>query len=146
MIKRVLVPLDKSEAAEEILPLITMLAKGDATIHLLHVAPVPETVMALDGRVIAYSDQVSASAEAAWADYVALLKAHAGIEVEDALRFGDPATEILAEAEACGADTIALSTAAACSLKRALVGSVTETILRRAPVGVLLYRPTQAVR
>ena len=144
MIKRVLVPLDKTEAGEEILPLIAMLAKTDATVRLVHVAPMPETVQALDGRTIAYADQESARMQVAWADYVYFVKARSGIEVEDVIRYGEPTTEILAEAEACGADTIALSTTTASALKRALLGSVAAKILRRAPVAVVLYRPAQA--
>jgi nucleotide-binding universal stress UspA family protein len=141
MIKRVLVPLDKTETAEEILPLIAMLAKADASVRAVHVAPMPETVMTLDGRTIAYSDQEQASLHASWSDYVHVLTARSGLEVEDTIRFGDPATEILAEADAWGADTIALSTTTSCTLKRAILGGVAETILRRAPIAVLLYRP-----
>jgi nucleotide-binding universal stress UspA family protein len=139
--KRVLVPLDTTETGEEILPLIAMLARGDATVRLLHVATVPEAVVGDDGRTLVYSNQVTASMEAMWADYVASVKARFGIEVEDAIRFGDPATEILTEAAACDADTIALTTGTPSAFKRALLGSIGETTLRRANIGVLLYRP-----
>ena len=74
MMKRVLVPLDKTEAGEEVLPLVTMLAKADATIRLVYVAPVPETVMTPDGRTIAYADQEIARLEAEWADYETTLR------------------------------------------------------------------------
>jgi nucleotide-binding universal stress UspA family protein len=144
MMKRVLVPLDKTEAAEDVLPLATMLARADATIRLVHVAPFPETVMTPEGRTIAYADQEIARLEAEWADYVDTLKARVGIDLEDAIRFGDPAAEIVAEAEASGADTILLSTSTGCSLKRALLGSVAEAMLRRASIGVLIYRPASA--
>jgi nucleotide-binding universal stress UspA family protein len=144
MMKRVLVPLDKTEAAEEILPLVALLTKAGASVRLLHVGPFPEAIVADDGRTIAYSDQETARMEASWADYVHSVKTWFGIEVEDAIRFGDPATEIMAEAEASGADTIVVSTTSSSALKRALLGSVAEAVLRRAAIGVLLYRPAPA--
>jgi nucleotide-binding universal stress UspA family protein len=57
------------------------------------------------------------------------------------VRFGDPSDEILSEAEAFGADTILVSTGTRSSVKRALLCSVAEAMLRRARIGVLLYRP-----
>jgi nucleotide-binding universal stress UspA family protein len=144
MMKRVLVPLDKTEAAEDVLALVAMLAKADATIRLVHVARMPETVLTLEGRTIAYADQEIARLEAEWTDYIQTLKARFGIDVEDALRFGDPASEIAAEAEAWGADAILLRTSTGCSFKRALLGSISEIMLRRAPIDVLMYRPASA--
>ena len=142
--KRVLVPLDMTEAGEEIFPLMAMLARGDATVRLTHVAPAPESLIDPSGKTLIYASQESASMEGVWADYVHSVKARLGIDVEDALRFGDPATEILAEAEASNADTIALSTTATCGVTRALLGGIAKAILRRADISVLLYRPAHA--
>jgi nucleotide-binding universal stress UspA family protein len=61
--------------------------------------------------------------------------------VDHVVRFGDPVPEILTEAEAFGADTIVVTTSTRSSVKRALLGSVAEAMLRRARIGVLLYRP-----
>jgi nucleotide-binding universal stress UspA family protein len=139
--KRVLVPVDKSEAAEEVFPLVAALAKSGATVRLVHVDAVPQNVIAADGHTAAYADQELQSREAEWADYVCTTKTRLGVELEGAIRFGDPTTEILAEAEACGADTIVVSTSTSCAVKRALSGSVAGAMLRRAPIGVLMYRP-----
>jgi nucleotide-binding universal stress UspA family protein len=58
MAKRILVPLDRSELAETIMPLVAGLARGaGATVRLLHVVPVPENVVSKEGRVVAYADQ-----------------------------------------------------------------------------------------
>jgi nucleotide-binding universal stress UspA family protein len=58
MAKRILVPLDRSDLAESIMPLVADLAPGaDATVRLLHVAPVPENVVSTEGRLVAYADQ-----------------------------------------------------------------------------------------
>jgi len=57
------------------------------------------------------------------------------------VRFGNDADEILREAEACGADLLAVATAGKSGLKRMVMGSVAERVFRRARVPVLLYRP-----
>ena len=142
--KRVLVPLDKTESSEEIFPLVAMLAKSGATVRLMHVDAVPENVIGVDGYTAVYADQELQSREAEWADYVSIAQARLGVTLEGAIRFGDPATEILAEAEASGADTIVVTTGTSCAVKRALTGSVAAATMRRAPIGVLMYRPAAA--
>jgi nucleotide-binding universal stress UspA family protein len=141
MIKRVLVPLDKTDAAEDILPIVAMLATTGATVRLVHVAPVPENVVTPEGRTIAYAHQEGARIEAQWSDSLQGTAARLHGDVDHVVRFGDPTSEILGEAEAFGADTIVVTTGTRCSVKRALLGSVAEAMLRRARVGVLLYRP-----
>jgi nucleotide-binding universal stress UspA family protein len=141
MIKRVLVPLDTTETTEDILPVVGMLATLDVTVRLIHVAPVPESVVTPEGRTIAYADQEMARVQAKWSDSLRDTAARLHGEVDHVVRFGDPAAEILAEAQAFGADTIVVTTGTRSSVKRALLGSVAETMLQRARIGVLLYRP-----
>jgi nucleotide-binding universal stress UspA family protein len=142
--KRVLVPLDKSDAAEAVFPLIAMLAKAGATVRLVHVAAVAENVLGDDGRVAVFADQEMQSREAEWTDYVVAAQARLGVKLEGAIRFGDPATEILQEAEVCGADTVVVTASTSGSVRRALFGSVADTMLRRAPLDVLMWRPAAA--
>ncbi|HKB26094.1 MAG TPA: universal stress protein [Methylomirabilota bacterium] len=60
MAKRILVPLDRRERAEVVLPLFADLARAsDATVRLLHVAPLPRFRQDTYGRVIGYADQES---------------------------------------------------------------------------------------
>lgn len=61
----------------------------------------------------------------------------AGIPVTVSHRFGNPNDEILAEAEAWGADMIVLGRRGVRGIERVL-GSVSEHVLRRAHVPVLL--------
>ena len=102
MIKRVLVPLDKPDAAEDTLALVDALVATGATIRFVHVAPVQDNVVAPEGATIR------------------------------------------AEAEAFAADTILVTTGTRSSVKRALLGSVGEALLRRAGIDLLLYRPPRA--
>lgn len=143
--KRVLVPLDQTEGAEGVLPIVKALAEAGATVRVLHVAPVPGNVIGDDGYVVAYSDQETARLETEWTDYWALLEPRHHLGAETSIRFGDPATQILAEAEAFGADTIVVTTGSRCAVKRTLLGSVAERVLRRAGIGVLLYRPQEEI-
>ena len=141
MIKRVLVPIDGSDAAEDILPVVATLAAPGSTVRLIHVAPIPESVVTPEGRTVAYADQEMASVQALWSDALRDTAARVHGAVDHVVRFGDPVSEILTEAEAFGADTIVVTTSTRSSVKRALLGSVAEAILRRARIAVLLYRP-----
>jgi nucleotide-binding universal stress UspA family protein len=140
MTKRVLVPLDTTEATQDILPIAAMLASTGAAVRLIHVASVPDNVVTPQGRTVAYADQEMARVQALWSDSLGDTAARLHGAVDHAVRFGDPIAEILAEAEAFGADTILVATGTRSSVKRALLGSVAEAMLRRAGVGVLLYR------
>jgi nucleotide-binding universal stress UspA family protein len=60
------------------------------------------------------------------------------------VRFGDPLHEILKEADAFGADLIAVTTAGRSGVGRAVLGSVAERVFRKAGTPVLLYRPRPA--
>jgi nucleotide-binding universal stress UspA family protein len=142
MAKRILVPLDRSGLAETIAPLVADLARGaGASVRLLHVAPVPENLVSAEGRVIAYADQEMARLETEGLEYLKGVAARSGLPAECVVRFGDDADEILREAEACGADLLAVATAGKSGLKRMVMGSVADEVFRRARVPVLLYHP-----
>lgn len=141
MIKRALVPIDGTEAAEDILPVVTTLATTGVAVRLIHVAPMPKNVVTPEGRTVAYADQEMARVQTQWSDALSDTAARLHGVVDHVVRFGDPVPEILTEAEAFGADTIVVTTSTRSSVKRALLGSVAEAMLRRARIGVLLYRP-----
>ena len=170
MAKRILVPLDGESMASTIVPLIADTARSaGATVRLLHVAPVPANVETRlrtppadgwrytelpaapihrhderpDEHVVAYADQEMARLEAESGTRLRETTAAylAGVPVEYVVRFGDPARETLREIEAFGADLVVVGTKTRSSLSRALLGSVAEELVRRAPVTVMLVRP-----
>jgi nucleotide-binding universal stress UspA family protein len=143
MAKRILVPLDASLAAEAVLPLVADAARGGgAIVRLLHVSPVPGPLVAKDGRVVAYADQEMARLEAEGLDYLHTAEARLeGVPVECVVRFGEPAEEIVREADAFAADLIAVTTAGRSGIGRVALGSVAEAVFRTAPVGVVLFHP-----
>ncbi len=111
MAKRILVPLDRSEHAEDVLPIVADLARGSgATVRLLNVAGYPEQKFGDHGRVVAYESQEMERITHRRLDYLRGAEARLeGVPVESVVRFGDPVQEIAQEAEAFGADLIAVT-------------------------------------
>ncbi|HEX6370832.1 MAG TPA: universal stress protein [Longimicrobium sp.] len=62
---------------------------------------------------------------------------------EHRVRTGDPAYEIVREAEDWGADLIVLGTHGRRGVRRVFLGSVAETVLRRAPCAALVVPPVR---
>jgi nucleotide-binding universal stress UspA family protein len=145
MAKRILVPLDQSPIAEMVVPLVADMARGGGgAVRLLHVAPVPGPRVTTDGRVLAYADQEEKRLTADALDYLHTVEVcFDGLPVESEVRFGDPVPEILREAEAFGADLIAVTTAGRSGLRRMAFGSVAEQVFRKAGVAVMLYHASR---
>lgn len=142
MAKRILVPLDQSPVAEGVIPLVADVARGgQATVRLMHVARVPDNLVSPEGRTVVYADQEMSRLEAEGLDYLRTVEAQFdGAPVDSVVRFGEPLKEILLEADAFGADTIAVTPSGKGGLSRALLGSVAEQVFRKAPMAVVLYR------
>ena len=144
MAKRVLVPLDQSAVAETVVPLVADIARGSqATVRLLQVARMPEGCVNAEGRTVVYADQEMSRLEAEGVDYLRTIGMHlegAG-DVEYVVRFGDPVTEIVREAEEFDADLIAVTTEGRSAVGRALLGSVAEQVMRKAAAPVIVMRP-----
>jgi nucleotide-binding universal stress UspA family protein len=141
MYKKILVPLDRSPEAEAVLPVAARLARADgAVVRLLHVAPNPVAVL-VEGGMPAYVDQEIDRLRYEALDYLRGAASRlAGVPVEFAVHFGDPADEIIEEAKEFGADLIAMATHGRTGLARVVLGSVAEKILRTAPGPVLAIR------
>jgi nucleotide-binding universal stress UspA family protein len=63
-----------------------------------------------------------------------------GVEVTTTHAVGDPADEIVAGAEATGADHVVLGSHGREGMSRLLLGSVAETVVRGSPVPVTVVR------
>lgn len=140
--KRILVPLDGSERAETAAAFAANLARGSGgSLRLLRVSPVPKQWIDGSGRVIVYADQEMERLSAAGRDYLETVRAQLPVvPMESVVRFGKPAEEILAEAEASGADVIVLPTGRPSWFKRVTGGGIGQWFLRKAPVPVVLVR------
>lgn len=142
MAKRILIPLDEAVPAESMIEAVGALARTTgATVRLLHVAPIPESLSDNYGHVVVYADQETARLEAEGLDYLhAASVGLDGVSLECAVRYGDPVEQILGEAESWNADLIAMTTRGRGSIERALLGSVAEQVFRKASMAVTLYR------
>ena len=140
-IQKVLVPLDGSAGSETVLPTVLELAGAEgATVRLLRVTPSPDSVV-MGGRVIAYADQEAARIEQEILAYLRKVAVKLpGLEVEAAVRFGDPVEEIVRAAESAGVDLIALATHRRTGVSRLIKGSVAEQVERATRIPVLLVR------
>jgi nucleotide-binding universal stress UspA family protein len=145
MIKKILMPVDRSPRTDAVAAIVADTARGaHASVRLLHVAPVPSAVYGAEGRVVVYADQEMESLASQSLDFLHALEGHfAGVPVDSVVRFGDPAGQILEEAEAFGADLIVVGTAGRSSIGRSLLGSVAERVFGRATVPVMLVRPAE---
>ena len=139
MAKRILLPLDRGDAARSVVPFVADMARSSgATVRLLHVAAVPKERVADDGRIVAYANQEMERIEAARLDDLKVAEAELeGVPVESVIRFGKPAEEILREAHAFGADLIAVTAERRGWLRR-MFGGVIAKVFRRSDVPVLL--------
>ncbi len=140
--KRILVPLDGSESAETAVAVAADLARSSGgSVRLLRVSPVPKQWVGNYGRVVVYADQEMERLTAEGRDYLETVGAQLpAVPIESVVRFGEPAEEILVEAEAFGADAIVLATGRLSWLKRVTGGGVGQSVVRKAPVTVVLVR------
>ena len=146
MTKRILVPLDGDERSETIVPLVAAVARdGGATVRLLRVYPIPQRVEGAHGRTIEYVDQAMARLTAEGIEDLGRSEARLeGVPVETVVRFGEPAEEIVLEAEAFGADVIALSEPAQGRLRRLVTPGVAERVARETGVPTLVLKTVAA--
>jgi nucleotide-binding universal stress UspA family protein len=136
MMERMVVPLDGSMTAEAILPhLRRILYRKDAELILVRAVVPP----AMENAVEFVQAGRAAAREYILAKQEALEQA--GVRVKSVIRVGSPVGVILDVVEEEKATLIALATHGAGGIPRLLMGSVTEGLLRRAPVPVLAVRP-----
>ena len=135
--ERILVPLDGSDCAEMVLPKVERLAAElKATIALLRVAlahtfPGGDPTDA-EVKVVREAEEYLKKVEER-------LKKK-GIKVDSHVRYGNDAEEILDHAAQKDIDIVAMTTHGRSGVKRFLIGSVAEKVLRHSPKPVFLVR------
>lgn len=144
--KNLLVPFDFSDCSGYALDYaVGLAAKLDAKIHLVHVVAipalgVPEAIVPINASVI---DGLMADSQKEL-DKVASARRSTVPIGEVQLRTGDAREWILQFAEEVGADLIVMGTHGRRGVKRALLGSVAESVVRTAPCPVLTVRAPRA--
>ena len=140
--KNILVPTDMSEGAEAALDFACELAhKLEAKVHLLNVVGipvlgVPELGIAMTSGVI---DSIMVDNEKAMAKLADSKRSKANIG-QVIMKTGDARDVINQTATELAIDMIVMSTHGRRGVSRALLGSVTESVVRTAPCPVLTVR------
>ncbi|MPZ14342.1 MAG: universal stress protein [Chloroflexi bacterium] len=154
MYRRILVPHDGSALAELVLPHAVEIAERfDAEIHLLAVIPLPNPAMLIDtvetpAAVDLAGEAMQETQETLRAEGRAHLKAIAdrltaqGVRTVWSVVDGDPAREIIAYEAENDIDLVAMTTRGRTGIVRAILGSVTERVLREGGRPVLVVRAT----
>ena len=123
---RLLLPLDGSSEAESILAAVLPMADR---------RPLRLTLF----RALKHSN--ARPATESYLERARLALQRRGIDVRLESCLGDPADAIVSHAVSGRADLIAMTTHGRSGVKRLVMGSVTERVLRRAPVPLLACRP-----
>lgn len=138
-IKRILVPVDFHPASLEALHSAACLSEGlNAELTILSVIEWP-------GRSADHDDplEIKEDEQTRVRERLSEAAGREGLDVKRnrvAVRIGRPEEEILRAAREHGADLIVMGTHGRQGLSRVLMGSVAESILRRAPCPVLVQR------
>lgn len=135
--QKILVPLDGSECAENVIPMVESLAKElGASIALLRVA-YAYTFPGVDSTEAEL--KVVREAEEYLSKVEDRLKTK-GLKTDSHVRYGNDAEEILDHAALKDIDLIAMTTHGRSGVKRFLLGSVAEKVLRYSPKPIFLVR------
>lgn len=148
--KTLLVPHDFSPAAAGALALARDLAAAfGGKIALLHVSPIPHglrpdsKIVPEDGSATIRIDEYMTAAAARKLEALCT-DSRVPMSIHTVAAEREAAGEILAKAKEVGADVIVMGTHGRSGMKRLLVGSVAESVLRRATVPVVVVRdPTE---
>lgn len=135
MLERILVPLDGSAIGEEVLPeLRRLLRLHDAEVILFRAALSPPLSVHPS-----FFREILAGAE----EYLRGIQnnlVEQGARARSVARFGPADTAILDVARETDATMIAMSTHGRTGLRRLVMGSVAEAVLRRSPIPVFIVR------
>jgi nucleotide-binding universal stress UspA family protein len=139
---KILVPLDGSELAEGVLPVVERLTRpaGGAVVLVHAVEPVVAPTLAETPIAVQEPAPVRTAEAEEYLSRVADGLEVRHVAVTCAVRLGPAVSVIHDTAAATGAGLIAMSTHGRTGLGRLIMGSVAEQVLRSAPVPVLLWR------
>lgn len=142
----IIIPTDGSEYAEEAAEVgFEFAEKTDATVHALAVGNVNLTEISSIGGAPPRTKADVTEIAAEWADDLATAARAHGLEAETVVRTGTPAEEIADYAAELDADMIVIGTAGRTGLERRILGSVTDKVVRTAPVPVVTVRPDGSI-
>ena len=147
MFQKILVCLDGSKLAEQILPYAAeQAARFSGSLVLFQVvslASIP-TPTGIESVPVAVPNDQLAEAEDAARDYLnglALPLRDKGMKVQCVTTVGHPAESIVSYAEENGFDLVAIATHGRSGLRRLVFGSVADYVIRKSGLPILLIKP-----
>lgn len=144
MFKRILVPLDGSSHAEQVLPLAARLARATGgSLLLLRVVDVLNTAATHSAGTTAFLHEVQEKKRAGIAAYLAGIATSGELQhlqTHTAVFSGQPAAQILDVARQQSCDLIIMGSHGYTGIKRWALGSVAQKVARLSSAPVLLVR------
>jgi nucleotide-binding universal stress UspA family protein len=153
--QRILVPHDGSAFAEQVLPHVTELARCmGAEVHLLEVIPPPNPALFSSDVTTGIGAEITLEALDEAEEEMREVGEHRfeilsqqlaadGIKTQWQVREGDPAQTIVDYVTEQGVDLVAMASHGRSGFARAILGSVTDSVLRHAPCPVLVVRASE---
>ena len=117
--------------------------KTASELHVVHAEPIPLYVDPSTERTRILEDverDVREEAQRLLAEQVERIEAEASITVQAHVRFGRPDEEIVTLADELGAGLIVIGSRGLGGLRRALMGSVSDSVVRHAHCPVMVVR------
>jgi nucleotide-binding universal stress UspA family protein len=145
---KILVPTDYSDSSKRALELAFTLSES-AEVTVVHVWDRPAfvheemTVGYKDGNHRSLAELIRENAEKEMTDFLAPVSVPAGRRLEHRLVSGDPVAAILEEATRGGYQVLVVGTHGRTGMTKLLLGSVTEKLIRLAPIPVLSVPPAR---
>jgi nucleotide-binding universal stress UspA family protein len=141
---RILLATDGSEQAElAVLRAVELADATDSELHVVHVGVVPIFLQSYPGTLGYYGklyEQIEEESKERLRKQSLRVKAAGGTVAGTHLRMGQVALEIVALAEELGAGLIVMGCRGLGGVRRALMGSVSDSVVRHAHCPVLVVR------
>lgn len=142
MYRHILVPLDGSQLAEQVLPHVqSIVNRNKETCITLLRSVQPDYIPAVEFDILYIDIAAEVRAAQEYLDQIALPLRAEGYHVMTEVSNESPAESIVAFAQRQGIDLIAIATHGRSGISRWLFGSVTQKVIEAAPVPVLVVRP-----
>jgi nucleotide-binding universal stress UspA family protein len=140
MFNRILIPTDGSDAVMPAVKMALDLAKTyDATLHALFIVDQPPSVTGTGEGFTGIDNLLNELEEEGRhaTDTIADQAEDSNVEIKSSVQRGNPHDDILAYANEYAIDLIVIGTHGRTGVKRALLGSVTEDVVRHSEIPVL---------
>jgi len=139
----IVVAIDASSSSTRIVNVATAISRSlpEAALHLVHVLKVSRIDHAHSGAPTRPTNDEIAKANEHLAEHVKLARNQCRNVIAGHMVVGDPTSEILRMCKDVQADLLVIGTHDHTRLERLLLGSVAETLMRKATCSVLVVRP-----